>query len=135
MTHKKPEKNTISFFVFCVLMFRSSVQILDFNAKTICFEMSQSEGNGMRDEPKAAVLFEVSTKPGFAASWAPQVSCLSLIQPPSFKSEPSAKHLLPSSRSRMQVPNKTLDVHLLLKLPPYDHKRVVPCACDYNQMD
>lgn len=89
--------------------------------KIVYFETSKSEGKGMREGPKAAALFELSSVPGLAAGWAVQVSCLSLLQPLPFTAEPNSKPLVPSSCSRMQIPTDPLGVHLLLILLPYDH--------------
>lgn len=68
-------------------------------------------GRGVREGPKAAVLFGLSSVQGTTAGQAVQVSCLPLLQPCLFTGEPSTKHLVPSAKdlvpsthARMQVP-------------------------------
>lgn len=77
------------------------------------------KGNERVAEGCSSVWAELCARSG---SWLGSAGfCLSLLQPPPFTSEPSTKLLVPSSRSRVQLPIHLLGVHLLLTLLPYDH--------------
>lgn len=119
------EKLHLIFFLFwwSCLCHKSSVQILtSFIWKPFTLRrLNLREREWERGQRLPAVVFELSSVLGPAADWAVQISCLSLLQPPPFTSEPSTKHLVPGSCSRMQVPVDLLDVHLWLTLLTYDH--------------
>lgn len=74
-----------------------------FYMEAIYFETTEFEGRWVREGPKAAVPFGLISVQGIAAGWAMRVSCLLLLQPPLFTGEPSTKHLVQSTCTRLQV--------------------------------
>lgn len=111
-TWKKNPSTFLFFLLLCSsLSLVFSANSLFFYTASIYFEIREFVGRGVREGPKAAVLFGLSSVQGTTAGQALQVSCMPLLQPCLFTGEPSTKHLVPSAKdlvpstyARMQVP-------------------------------